>query len=649
MANRLSILKTILWASVGVLAAVSVVRFARGLGAVTNLSDAAPWGLWVAFDVMAGVALAAGGFVLAATVYIFGLKQYKPFVRPAILTALLGYVAVAVGLLYDLGLPWHIWHPILHWQFHSVLFEVATCVMLYLTVLSLEFAPVVLEHPLFARPLFRKLLGAIRKVTIPLIIAGIVLSTLHQSSLGSLFLITPYRLHPLWYSPLINVLFFVSAVALGLMTVVLESLLSAFFFGHKVPARLLSGLGLAAATVLGLYAALRLGDLAVRGVLLTAVDGSWQGLLFVFELGVSAVIPLSLLLFTRVRSSVGGLAVCAGLTVFGMVLNRLDVCIIAFARPESVCYFPSWMEAAVSLGIVSGGILIFLFFVERLKVYEHEASALDPGNVSYDPATLHALLPSELAAPRRYSLVAITAAAGAVLFLPMRGTQPIHTPVFSPRTVQGCLVAREHGEGRILVLSHSGDTAPSPAKQIRLIAIDGNRDGNAVLFDHAAHMDRAGGDHSCATCHHLSMPLDRNTACCKCHRDMYETSSLFDHAYHVHKLGGNDGCAECHGNYAAVKNYETAKACGECHTAAAVVDPVIAASKPQWRQAASYMDAMHGLCITCHERKIAESPERYPAALRRCDTCHDADRAAELKLMTPRGGDGRQRDIDGKR
>ena len=151
MTNRLSVLKTILWASVGVLAVVTVVRFTRGLGAVTNLSDAAPWGLWIAFDVMAGVALAAGGFVLAATVYIFGLEQYRPFVRPAILTALLGYVAVAVGLLYDLGLPWHIWHPIIYPQHHSVLFEVAMCVMLYLTVLSLEFAPVVLEHPLFAR------------------------------------------------------------------------------------------------------------------------------------------------------------------------------------------------------------------------------------------------------------------------------------------------------------------------------------------------------------------------------------------------------------------------------------------------------------------------------------------------------------------
>jgi len=129
MFDRLSVLKTILWALVGVLASVSVVRFAFGLGAVTNLSDAAPWGLWVALDVMSGVALAAGGFVVAAAVYVFHLDRYRPFVRPAILTALMGYAAVAVGLIYDLGLPWHIWHPLLYWQHHSVRFEVAMCGM----------------------------------------------------------------------------------------------------------------------------------------------------------------------------------------------------------------------------------------------------------------------------------------------------------------------------------------------------------------------------------------------------------------------------------------------------------------------------------------------------------------------------------------
>ncbi|MGD8726763.1 MAG: polysulfide reductase NrfD, partial [Gemmatimonadales bacterium] len=295
MVDRLSVLKTVLWTMVGILAAITVVRFTHGLGAVTNLSDTAPWGLWVGFDVMAGVALAAGGFVVAATVYIFGLEKYRMFARPAILTALLGYVAVAVGLLYDLGLPWHIWHPAIYPQHHSVLFEVAMCVMLYLTVLALEFAPVVLEHPWFSHPVFKKVLWMLKRVTIPLVIAGIVLSTLHQSSLGSLFLIAPYRLHPLWYSPIIYVLFFVSAVGLGLMTVVIESLLAGYFLRHKIRTELLAGLGLAAVFVLGLYTALRIGDLAARGILGMALDGSWQGNLFVAEMAVSAVIPAILL------------------------------------------------------------------------------------------------------------------------------------------------------------------------------------------------------------------------------------------------------------------------------------------------------------------------------------------------------------------
>ena len=196
MSKRLITLKTVLWTFAGALAALTFARFWHGLGATTNLSDATPWGLWIALDVMAGVALAAGGFVLAGTVYIFGLEKYRPLVRPAILTAFLGYVAVAVGLIYDLGLPWHIWHPMVYWQHHSVLFEVAMCVMTYLAVLALEFSPVVLEHPSFERPVFRVMLRLLKMFTIPLVIAGIILSTLHQSSLGSLFLIVPHRLHP---------------------------------------------------------------------------------------------------------------------------------------------------------------------------------------------------------------------------------------------------------------------------------------------------------------------------------------------------------------------------------------------------------------------------------------------------------------------
>jgi len=341
MNTRLTILKTALWSLMGVLAVVTVVRFVRGLGATTALSDAMPWGYWNALK-MAVVALAAGGFVLAGTVYIFGLEKYRSFLRPAVLTAFLGYVTFVTILLYDLGLPWHIWHPIIYPQNHSVLFEVAICVMLYLSVLALEFAPVILEYHWFDRPLFQKIHRLLKKATIPLVIAGIVLSTLHQSSLGSLFLIAPYRTHALWYSPIIWILFLVSAVGLGLMVVTAESFFSAWFFGHKLRIDLLSGLGKAASVVLFIYAGLRLGDLALRGLLGTAFDGSWQAWLFLFELSLGALVPATLLSFRRVRTSAAGLGICAGMTVFGMIGYRFNVSVVAFLR--QMPYFPTWMK-----------------------------------------------------------------------------------------------------------------------------------------------------------------------------------------------------------------------------------------------------------------------------------------------------------------
>ena len=635
MANRLTVLKTILWAFVGVLAAVTVVRFALGLGAVTNLSDATPWGLWIAFDVMAGVALAAGGFVIAAAVYIFRLEEYRSFARPAILTALLGYLAVAIGLLYDLGLPWHIWHPMIHWQYTSVLFEVAMCVMLYLTVLTLEFAPVILEHPLFAHPWFQAILKGLKRATIPLVIAGIVLSTLHQSSLGSLFLITPYRLHPLWYSPIIYVLYFVSAVGLGLTTVVLESLFSAYFLNHKLHTKLLSGLGLAAAWVLTLYAALRLGDLAVRGLLGTAFDGSPLSVLFWFELAVSAIIPAGLLFWPKVRSHLVGVGICAGLAVFGIVLNRIDACLVAFARPEGVSYFPTWAEFAVSAGIVSGGVLIFIFFAEYFKVFGDEEIGLAVAKPSYDPATLHNLLPDSLAAPRRYSLVAVSAAAIAMLFLPVRRTEPTSTPVLASRTVRGLSTPRSDGLGRTLAIASPG-TTPSVDTSSLLVSIDGNRNGTLVLFDHARHVQRTGGQMACAVCHHLNMPLDQNSSCSECHRDMYEPTAIFDHQSHVQKLEGNAGCQQCHQDYAQVKSAETATACAECHQEPTPPARVVEEMAPRWGKAVGYVDAMHGLCIECHQRQAEDAPGIFPASLGQCAGCHNTDRVKELDLMVPR-------------
>lgn len=647
MTSRLGTLKSILWGIVAVWVVLTVARFGHGLGATTAVSDASPWGLWIGFDVMAGVALAAGGFVLAATVYIFRLEKYRPLVRPAILTAFLGYAAVAVGLLYDLGLPWHIWHPLIYWQHHSVLFEVAMCVIFYLTVLALEVSPVVLEHRWFGHRLFQTILKILRRATIPLVIAGIVLSTLHQSSLGSLFLITPFRLHPLWYTSIIYVLFFVSAIALGLMTVALESILAGYFFRYRVRTDLLSGLGVAASVVLGLYTALRLGDLAVQGKLRLIVDGSWESLLFVLELLISAVIPAALLAFRPVRTRVSGLAVCAGLTVTGMILYRIDVSIVAFARPAEMSYFPSLVEIAVTIGIVAASALVFLFFVENFKVYEEEdaAQALRR-KPSFDPATLHGLRPPSLAAPRRYSLIFVACAAATVGLLPEGASfspPPERTPVVAPRTIEGFIQKRSDDPGHDLLLSAPTNPGELDSERTPLMILDGNRDGRFVLFTHERHIKELGDDASCAQCHHQNMPFDENTSCYECHRDMYEITDIFDHSSHIRALGDSgedDSCVQCHPATAAVKTRETSKACVECHTDMVVAESLVK-PPPEGLSgfSAGYMDAMHESCIPCHEEGVAEDEKQqtkeFAASFARCDGCHlDLD-GSHLRQRSP--------------
>ena len=227
----------------------TVLRFARGLGAATHLSDAFPWGLWVGFDVLCGVMLAAGGFTLTATVYIFHLEKFRPIIRPTVLTAFMGYLLVIVALFYDLGRGWFIWHAIIMWNPRSVMFEVAWCVMLYTTVLTLEFAPI-----LFERLRLEKLLRIQHAIVIPLVILGVLLSTLHQSSLGSLYLIMPSKLYPLWYTPWLPVFFFLSAICVGLAMTIFESSLSSKHFGKQLELSLLRSLGRVLLVTLLLYA-----------------------------------------------------------------------------------------------------------------------------------------------------------------------------------------------------------------------------------------------------------------------------------------------------------------------------------------------------------------------------------------------------------
>jgi Ni/Fe-hydrogenase subunit HybB-like protein len=347
----------------------TLLRFTKGLGAATHLSDRFPWGLWIGFDVICGVGLAAGGFTLAAIVYVFHLRRFHPILRPSILTAFLGYALVAVALLIDLGKPYNIWHPLVMWNPHSVMFEVAWCVMLYLTVLALEFSPAVFERFGMQKPL--KLLKAI---TIPLVIVGVLLSTLHQSSLGSLFLIVPSKLHPYWYSPLLPLFFFISAVATGMAIVIFESNLSARAFGREIEMPLLASLGKAMAGVLIVYGILRLQDLWRRGALVHLREPSTETVLFALEIGLGLMAPLFLLLFRRVREDREGLFAAAVLVITGFLLNRLNVSITGLEYSAHAHYFPKWTEVAVTLSMVGAMFLCFALAVRYLNVFEAEPS-----------------------------------------------------------------------------------------------------------------------------------------------------------------------------------------------------------------------------------------------------------------------------------
>ena len=369
----------LLVAMLGLGLAIILLRFIYGLGAVTNLSDRFPWGLWIGFDVMTGVALAAGAFVITATVHIFGLKRFEPLVRPAVLTGLLGYLLVIGGLMVDLGRPYNVWRPLVHWQHHSVLWEVGLCVTFYTLVLFIEFQPVVLERlnrfslitdRLPTISLYRWL----KKVSIIFVILGVVLSTMHQSSLGSLYVLLPTKLSPLWYSLYLPVFFWISAVAAGLTVPIIESTLSAKAFKRGLELNLLADLARTASVVLLVYLLVRAGDLAARGAWPLLFEPTLQAATFWAEIGLGVIVPAVLFALKPLRYRPRVLFSGAVLMIiFGVVLNRLNVSWIGLLPYTGAIYYPSWMEVVVSLTLVSLGVIAFGLAAKYLPVFsEHE-------------------------------------------------------------------------------------------------------------------------------------------------------------------------------------------------------------------------------------------------------------------------------------
>jgi Ni/Fe-hydrogenase subunit HybB-like protein len=355
-------------------AIILAIRFTTGLAATTNLSDTNPWGLWIGFDVMAGVALAAGGFVISSAVFLFGMKEYQPVVRPALLTGFLGYSLVVIGLLADLGRPWRLPYPFIKQAGPtSPLFEVSLCVALYLTVLFIETTPAVFEW--LGLKWWRRLVG---QLTIVLTIFGLMLSTMHQSTLGAMFMVTPTKLHPLWYSSQIPVQFFISAIAAGISMIIIEGWVSHRAFHHQVQISddqfrdINYGLAKGGAVVLATYLAVKLVALSIENEwrLLGTGWGAW----YLVELVGFVVVPCIMFAVAHRERRLWLARVAAAMTVCGIVLNRFNATFIAFnwQVPHEMRYSPAWTEIWVTVSLITLAVVVFRWIANRMPImYDH--------------------------------------------------------------------------------------------------------------------------------------------------------------------------------------------------------------------------------------------------------------------------------------
>jgi len=628
MIRDLRILKDVLWALAlaGLIAAVFRLWF--GLGETTNLSDSVPWGLWKVFNMIAGVALSTSGFTIGFLVYVLGLERFRPLVRPAILTAFLGYGCSCTALLFDIGLPHRFWHPIFMWNHHSFLFEVFWCVLLYFTVTTIELLPTIFER-LKAERISRWLHG----ITFGVVVVGISLSSLHHSSLGSLFLVTPQRLHPLWYSSLLPVFFILSAMGAGILVVVLLRILYAWFYapgpvfgataedtccvldpavaggaaprprGPALP--MLRNLAWIGASILAVHFVLKVVDLALSGEMSALFAGTWESWLFAVELLLGGLLPIALLLIPRARSSPAGLGLAALSAVLGLVLYRLDVGIFGYFWSAEVPYVPSLAEWAVGLGVVAAAGLVFLAVVENFTIFDdgwkERRLARGVFRRTFDSFSGVWNVALQQGLPRVTILSVFVVPVSWVAMYPLFA-QDRARPV---RPSIGVDATRE------------------------VLRIDGDRRGLSTLFPHQDHRDRLGGEEGCVLCHHASLPGDNATPCSRCHRDMIESSSIFDHHEHLTLVAAkeeliglhpsNGSCVFCH-EADGPECGETAASCLKCHEEDIWGGRELDGA-PELARAVGFVQAMHDTCVPCHQRE-AEAQER--PKLGECGTCHES-------------------------
>lgn len=639
MSAKIRPIKDILWvlAFFGLLAGIFRMWF--GLGATTNMVDEIPWGLWKIMNMVAGAALATSGFTIGVLYYVFRIKKFKPLVVPSVVVAFLGYGSSLFSLLFDIGLPWKFWIPFMSWNPHSFLYEVFWCVSLYWMVTAFELTPSICERfrsEKMARILHRMGFGAA--------VLGVSLSSLHHSSLGSLFLVTPERLHSLWYSSLLPLFFIVSAMGAGMMFLILIRILYARFYnpepvygpkpepgaitcslngtpvanvapGKEMP--MLRSLAIISVSILGLYLVLKAGDLIIQGNLKHLLAGTWESYLYLFEIALGAIVPIILVSIPKIRRNPNGLGFAALCAVGGLVLNRLDVGIIGYFRDAGTIYFPSFSEWTLSLGIISATLLVFIFLTENVTVFDEnwKKNRVVKGVFSSSFDSLSHVWKSVLSdSNQRVTLIA-------VIVLPLAWIiqyPPYHKEFKSENMVQ---------------------PATGMDEMRRSLRIDGNRDGLFAEFPHFEHQNRLGGEKSCDACHHIYMPDDRSTPCFRCHTSMLQPTSIFNHSLHVDAVAerdhisglhpGNFTCQECH-NQGTVKTAANAKSCRECHDQDMGITEKTGV-EVDFTYASSYQQAMHGTCIECHQAKAEELENDE---LDKCFVCHQSLNPREqLKKM----------------
>jgi Ni/Fe-hydrogenase subunit HybB-like protein len=376
------------WALLAVMAMgviLAVVRYGAGIASVANINNAYPWGWWVGYGIMTMIALGGVGFTITGLVEVLGVRRYHSLLRPAVLMGLLCYAGAIIMLMVELGRPWMVWMILVSWAPTAALYEVGWCAFLYLNVLVFEFAMVPLEQLGWGR-----LLGIMRVIYMPLMLLGVTLSHLHQSSLGTLMTLIPHKINVLWWSDLLPLLFLFSAIMAGPAMAILEYLAAARWLGFEPRMDMVASLARIEAWLVGLFVVFQIGDLVYRGAVDAMLGGTWFALSFWIEIGLGLLVPLVLLMMPEVRRSRGGLAVACSLIVAGVLLHRLNVAVVGLRVRHWETYFPSLGEIGITLGITAGAMFVFGMLARILPIHEELAhTQASPRRAAAPTGALH--------------------------------------------------------------------------------------------------------------------------------------------------------------------------------------------------------------------------------------------------------------------